>query len=362
MRSIIQFFLGLLVLIGFFGCSHIDGRSSRILIADLDKAKVITMNPKDIIWLETNDSSLIYDISGLFWMKDRMVIQSRSSLKSFYHDGRFYGDVAKKGDAPEDFTWIGNTWKDDSLVYLFDGQIRKIQKYDDRGNYHGYDTITFGPREDYNTQPCEAYFTKDDGVFYVNTFFGCPPFSYIFCHADSPTVAPKAIESKCRENGHTFWNRVFIDNDNHRLLYWEHVKDTLFTVDQEGVYPTYIFDYGKNKVPQEIAGKPYVTDRLMDLHELGENDYAYPMRYFQMHKGKIYFVVPKNKQGYIGCIDEKKKEVAFTEFRSPEELDLLPQIFFLIEGDDILLSVIDEGQPESNPGLLRIPISEIKKP
>lgn len=337
-------------------------KGGQILKADLDKAKIVSINPKDIVWLETNDSSAIYDISNLFWMKDRMLIQSRSLFKAFTHDGAFAGEVAHLGDAPEDYTWIGNIWKDDSLVYLYDYQINKIQKYDSYGNYHGYDTVKRGPSDDYNAQPGEVYITKNDGVFYVNTFMGVPPFSYIFSHAENPDTTPKAIESKRRENGHTFWNRIFVDDDNHRLLYWEPVKDTLFTVDRSGVYPSLIFDYGKNKVPQEIAGKSEVVDRLMDLQALGDNEYAYPMRHFQMHDGKIYFVVPKGKHGYIGCIDEKKNEVAFTEFKSPEDMTLLPQLFFVIEGDDILLSVIDENQPEANPGLLRFPIAKLKKP
>lgn len=344
------------------GCHQSKDISSTVLKATLDDAKVVMMNPDDIIWLETNDSSTIYDISNLNLLDGRMLIQSRSLWKIFTADGQFVGEVAHKGEAPEDFTWIGNIWNDDSLAYLYDFQINKIQKYDSDGNYHGYDTINRGPADNINIKPDEVYFTKEDGVFYVNTFMGVPPFNYVFSHASDINTEPKAIEPRKHQNGHTFWNRVFVDDNNHRLLYWEHIKDTLFSVNTDGVYPLYVFDYGKNTVPKEITDKGEVVDRYMDLQNIGDNDYAYPMRYFQMHDDKIYFLVPKSKQGYIGCIDEDKKKVAFTEFRTPQGMHLLPQLFFKIEGDSILLSVIDEDKPESNPGLLKFPISGLQKP
>lgn len=342
------------------GCGK-PSKESHILTADLDKAKVVVMNPDDIIWLKTNDSSVIYDISNLSHIGDRMLIQSRSLWKIFTEDGKYAGEVAHKGDAPEDFLWIGNIWNDDSLVYLYDSDLNKIQKYNNEGRYLGYDTVS-RDTENFDAHPGEVYITETDGVFYVNSFFGMPPFNKMFSHAPDINTLPKAIEGRRRENGHTFYNRVYIDNPNHRLLHWEHIKDTLFAVTTDEVYPLYIFDYGKNTVPAEITGKQEVVERFLALHELGDNDYAYPMRFFQMYDGLIYFVVPKRKQCYIGCIDENKNEVAYTEFKTPENMKLLPQMFFKIDGDDILLSVIDENSPESNPGLLRFPVSELNKP
>lgn len=353
--------VSLIVLLLLVGCRGSEQQTVE-LEADLNKAMTVIINPDDITWLETNDSSLIYDISNVSHLGGRMLIQSRSLWKIFSDDGKYIGEVAHKGQSPEDFLWIGNIWNDDSLVYMYDMEINKIQKYDNDGKYYGYDNIKRGPADDFDTQPEEVYITKNDGVFYVNRFMGCPPFNYAFCHADDINSEPKAIENRKKSDGNTFYNRIFIDDDNHRLLYWEHVKDTLYTVDKNGVYPLYVFNYGESAVPQEIMEKRAVFDRMMALHELGDNDYAYPMRYFQMHDGKIYFVVPRRKQGFIGCIDEGKKEVAFTEFKTPESMNLLPQMFFNIYGDDILLSVIDVDKPEENPGLLRFPISKLNKP
>lgn len=343
------------------GCSN-SGEKIRLLKADLDQAKVVTIDPENITWLETNDSSLLYDISNIAHLGGRMLIQSRTLWKIFSNDGSFVGEVTHKGEGPDNFLWMGNIWNDDSLVYMYDFSLNKIQKYDSDGRYHGYDTIKRGDAEDFDTHPIEAYITRNDGVFYVNQFLGTEPFNYVFCHASDIHSVPKPIRSRRHENGHTFYNRIFIDNDNHRLLYWEHIKDTLFTVTTDGVEPLYVFDYGENKVPKEVTDKRQVVDRFLALHEMGENEYAYPMRYFQMHDGKIYFFVAKHKQGYIGCIDEKKDGLAFTEFRTPEGMHLLPQLFFNIHGDDILLSVINEDKPEENPGLLRFPISELNKP
>lgn len=361
MKKLIQINLSLLLVLPIISCMRSE-RQTQILDANLDNAKVVTIESENIIWLETSDSSVIYDISNISNIDGNMLVQSRTLWKIFSDEGKYLGEVAHKGDAPEDFLWMGNIWNDDSLVYMYDANLNKIQKYDNLGRYHGYDTIKHGPAGDFDLQPEEAYITKNDGVFYVNTFMGMPPFNKMFCHASDINSEPKVIEGRRRENGNTFYNRIYVDNPNHRLLYWEHIKDTLFAVNVDSVYPLFVFNYGKNAVPSEIAGNQSVVQRFMSLHDLGDNEYAYPMRYFQMHDGKIYFIVSKSKQGYIGCIDEPKNEVAFTEFKSPEGMRLLPQMFFKIVGDDILLSVIDENQPEANPGLLKFPISELNKP
>lgn len=360
-RTVIPYLLAA-ALLSAVGCSETGPKPTAVLKADLDQAEVVTINPDDITWLETNDSSMIYDISNVLLVNGRILVQSRSLWKIFSSEGRYLGEVAQNGDGPENFIWMGNIWNDDSLAYLFDYKLNKIQKYDSYGRYHGYDTIRRGDADDYDAHPGEAYPTKDDGVFYVNTYLGDEPSNYVFCHATDFDSDPKGIVGRRHENGHTFYNRIFVDNERHRLLYWEHIKDTLFAVNTDSVWPLYIFDYGKNRVPEEITGQRSVVQRFLDLQAMGDNDYAYPMRYFQTHGGKIYFVIPKGKHGYIGCIDEEKDEVAFTEFVTPDGRNLLPQMFFKIDGDDILLSVIDEDQPEANPGLLRFPVSALNKP
>lgn len=330
------------------------------LEANLDKAKVVIINPQNIIWLETNDSSLLYDISNISHLNGRMLIQSRVFWKLFSSDGTYVGEVTRKGDAPEDFLWMGNIWNNDSLVFLYDYQLNKIQKYNRDGMYCGYDTIRRGT--DYDTNPEEVYITKTDGVFYINQYLGCEPYAHLFCHAEDIYSEPKAIGSRRRKNGHTFYNRVYIDDPNHRLLYWEHINDTLYTVNRQDIKPLYIFDYGKYSVPKAITSDKSVVNRFLALNEIEYNNYAYPMRYFQVHNGKIYFIVAKRKQAYIGCIDEEKNKVAFTEFKSPANINLTPQLFFNIHGDSILLSIIDEDSPESNPGLLVFPVSELNYP
>lgn len=58
------------------------------------------MDTSKIVLLETNDSSLLYDICGLYELDNKYFIWSRSMIKVFDKSGKYLYPVSRKGQGP----------------------------------------------------------------------------------------------------------------------------------------------------------------------------------------------------------------------------------------------------------------------
>lgn len=361
MRGIKRLLIPLGVVCGLFvtGCQTRQGDLA-VYSVDLDNPAIVTINPDSIVWLETSDSSLIYDISNLERIGETMIVQSRNLVKRFGADGSYKGNMTQRGDAPGEFIYFGNMWVADTVFHLYDATTHHSLKFLEDGTYLGYDTLAYIPTQDF--EPEEIHDAGDMGVFYLNKFMGVPPFRTLLSHAADYASKPMPVEGRERTDGITMYNRVFVDSAARRLLYWEPVRDTLFVADASGMSPLLKIDFGKHSVPAEITAPNSTYDRFAALEKIGMNEYAYPMRFFQVANGRIYFFVPAGRNGYICCLDESKGKGVATRFAPPEGSTLLPQLFYKIEGDRVMLSVIDESNAEANPGLFMFPLSAIAVP
>lgn len=360
MIRLVFLFFGILI---FNGCYHENKIVCDNIHIDLDNGDTLLIDSSDIVWLETNDSSTIYDISNILWIGDKFIVQSRMLLKLFDKDGTYIRDIAKRGDAPDEFLWIGNLWEKDSIFYLCDYKSGQIKSYDIDGNYLGYEKIeSYGDSINPYLMPEEIYKTDAGDIYYINSFIGTPPFCNLLGYKSNESDIPKSIEGRKRKDGVTFYNRFYADTLNKRALYWEHLNDTLFEVTPDKIRPLYHFDYGEYNISNvidvnESVGKKF---RMLDeaIHSTG-HDYAYPARYFQMAGDKILFITSCGKKGYIVIVDELQKKGEAKRILCLENPNIIPQLFFNIKDDSLFISVIDESNPEGNPGLFKMKLSDL---
>lgn len=363
-----RFVLALLLISAFYGCRHdsqvSEMRNVNVRFSDAEK---ITMDNQDILWLENSDSSLISDITNLCPIGDSaFVVQSRGSiLKLFDRCGKYLRDMATQGEGPGEFNWVGNVWSEDTVFHLFDGMLGRDFKYGLKSGFIGYDTVVSSPIPDKGGLPricaAEIYPRPDGkGIYYINGFLGTPPFRQRFAYAKDLNSKPDSISGRLRLDGSTFWNDMYLVGNGDRALYWEAIKDTVYTVTPDTVVASYAINYGKNSLPAEITALTDIADRFQAIPEEDKEKYVIFARYFQTYDGWIYYVTSLGKHGYIVGIDEASGNTKAWEFVSPKGQQLMPQLFFKIDGDKGMLSVIDESKPDNNPGLFVFPMSRLK--
>lgn len=337
-----------------------------VISVPLMSANKVTIDEDSVTWLETNDESLLYDITNLCPMKGgSFVIQSRGSIfKLFDKNGKFQRTMATKGQGPGEFQYIGNVWAEDTAFYLYDGTINRLFGYGLNSGYLGYDTITT-PKSEVKgwrprVEPEEVHIRRDGkGVYYINRFYGSRPYRQRLAYAQDIHSLPDTIPGRLRLDGHTFWNNISLVGDGERALFWEALRDTLFMVTPDTIAPYYVLDYGEYTLPAEVTAIMEPAYRYMAVKDEMEK-YVLFNRYFQAYDGWIYYVTSLEKHGYIVGINEATDTAKVWEFVTPEGRKLLPQLFFKINGDKCMLSVIDEEKPESNPGLFVFSMSKLK--
>lgn len=82
-----------------------------------------------VVELETNDSSLIYDIENMVVADNKLFIKSRDLLKFFNaSDGKFLGNLASIGEGPGEYLFVNRLWNTDDTIHIFDSMSKKNQQ------------------------------------------------------------------------------------------------------------------------------------------------------------------------------------------------------------------------------------------
>lgn len=159
-------------------------------------------------------------------------------------------------------------------------------------------------------------------------------------------------------------DRMYTDYEHNRVLAWEQLRDTLFTVDASGVTPIYTFNFGKNRFPIESQTHPEFYKRVEDFSSnKSDIPYASLIKYYQCKGNNLFFSFTtcdkeQHNECYLGVYDEKTKRMRTYKFASANgRYQQAP--FFKVVGKNLVIAMTDKMSIESNPLLLEIPIEKI---
>lgn len=133
------------------------------------------------------------------------------------------------------------------------------------------------------------------------------------------------------------------------MLYWEPLKDTLFTVTDNFLVPEYKIDFGTYAIPEEEGAKD-IYARIMYLNKPENQSCASVARFYQIDGYYIYFTFMWYDRVYLCRYSEKTKKSEIFAILT-DEMQLKECSFFKILGDDIVIAFEDKGNLEKNPSL-----------
>lgn len=353
------------VLLFICGCSgnSEDKKFPVTVTVDLDDVHEIEFEKGKLVSLETSDSSLIFDIANMAVYEDEVVINSRSLLKRFdKNTGRFLGNISRMGEGPGEYLGIQHMWNEGDTVNIIDFNAGVVHSYNKNGEYLGKKVNFRDIKADNFYTPMFMIPRPDaDGYCIINCYNGGldynPQFSYLTEGMEFDAHVP---ERELHDGGYTP-DRMFADYDNKRLLTWEQLRDTLFTVDTEGVHPLYVFDFGKYKFPieyQELAGFWPRTQKYTENKD--ESLYVSFLKYYQAKGENLYFSFITNRgETYLARLNEQTGKVTVYKLTDPEE-KYKQAVFFKITGGGLILAVNNIQNLEQNPGLYFITFDELE--
>ncbi len=344
----------------FAGCSGgDDSEGLSTLSVDLSKTEDLPLSNGKILTIETSDSSLLYSYANVLKSDGRLFIHSRDLLKVFDPaTGKYLGRLGRKGNGPAEYTSINQVWTEGDTVRLFDFNTRSVLSFKPDGTFISKVNPYVGDNPRTNNLKFPVYVMKfPDSSAYIG----------LNCFTDGTTETnPTASlydndlgfvsDIRGRElcEGGNLNDRMSIDRENGRMLMWEGLKDTLFTVTKTDIRPLYAFDFGKNRFPPEYQNLPELFERAQKFMEGKDVPYASAMHCFQKYGDKIFFSFStSDERFFLGMIDTGNKTVKTFRLVSPDGRYSQASYMTLMEGN-LYISLTDGDNPESNQPLFII--------
>ena len=344
-----------------------DNTGLRKVNIDINQASDFNIEPPMVVSLETNDSSLIYDIENMIVADGKFFIKSRDLLK-FYNasDGQFLGNLATIGEGPGEYLFVNRLWNTEDTIHIFDSMSKKVNSYDSSGKFLATSVLFENapkPSAEYPAVNFVIEAPDGDGFYSINTWMGGvgdPVPAYSRYNAEDSLEY--LVKGRFLNTGSYGYSRAAIDRQNNRILIWENCIDTLFAITDSIVRPVYAFDYGKYSVPQDIQRIPDMFERMLALKNMENCNRIITAQYFTpVHEKIIYSIMHYNKEDdnsdiLIVTIDQNDASAGAIRLIDSSG-HYKPQACIHIDGNYLYVALRDMRDEEANPAIARLPLS-----
>lgn len=350
MKGIYSLIVGLTSLLALGSCA--DSKNLEAIRVDFSNVQEILVDTTRIIHLETTDNSLLYDIGRIEILDGKFFVFSRNVVKVFGADGKFLFQLSEKGQGPSEYSSISNFFLNGKFVSIYDFNTGKVLNYDSNGKFVNSNRLERG-KDEWGVSLLfrlneHTYLAKNS---YAGEDFKVPVFSLL----DTNLKNRKMIGGRHLNTGVKLEDACYVD-DNERILYWEPVKDTLFSVMNESLEPLYKIDFGEYAIPENIARKDDY-ERVMFLNKEENVKYAAMPRYFQVSEGRILFSFIYDKI-YLCSYDEKNKDTKVYSFKCPNDA-YKAYFYFKVYDGNIYIEMEYNKDIEKNHVLYKFPIEDL---
>ena len=348
-----------LILFFFISCnSDIGDTSFHKVTVNFDDAKTIIVNNNSIIELETNDSSLLYDICKIIGFDNKYVIHSRDKVRVFDDTGHYLYNIGNVGHSGNEYQGVSNIFKDSNMVCIYDFSTMSLLSYDVNGKF--IKRLNIGdklPVNDEMTPPSHLY--KNGNKFVsVNCFGGDYRKIPVLSIASDDFKSYNKIVGKNRMTGLSFPDDVLFVDD--AIFYWQPMCDTLFIANDKDIKPYCFFDLGKYSFPEELTHKD-VYERIdyVNNKEKEGKPFAGMIRYYSCYGESLFFVcIAPGNETVLCQYDMKSRDVRVYKFTLPKKTMKL-QTFLQIIGDEIIMAADDDKDASKNPYLIKMNIKDL---
>ena len=346
----------IILVIFFASCTNDDQTKLAPIKISFSDITLINLSDGKIVNLETTENSLLYDICNLNVYQDTIVVQSRNFLYAFASDGKFIGNISRKGQAGDEYLSISNVFFEDGTVGLYDFNKKTLSRFNLKGE------LLSAPKCDISTPGIKPFqiFPWKDGYVALNSYGGESTDRKTLCFIDKQLKDGIPIEGRSLRNGFTTADGIFVDNQEN-VLYWEMMCDTLFTIHDNRLIPLYAIDFGDHALPGYIARKDvYGRIDYVNKSEKEGKLFAGMARYYQRKDDMIYFSCLSPEDGILICQyneNEGTTRLFMPDFNN-QQYTTAP--FFLIKDNHLYWEIRDKNDLTSNQSLFIVDLNHFE--
>ena len=339
-----------------FSCTDKASDTTKKFTVDFDHPKTLEINDDDIITLEANDSSLLFDICNLLTVNGKMAIHSRNTMKVFDSDGHYIRNIGAEGHSQNEYQTISNVFSDGNDVCIYDFMSTAILRYDIDGKLKS--RISFRDLLPSGAEMPNHLYKSKNGYVAVNSYGGEGRKVACLSILGNDFKTSKKMDGKYLANGLFFPDDIAFKGDD--ILYWQPLCDTLFTVRDETVKPYRIFDLGENAFPEDIARQDAYKrmDYANKKHKDGE-PFAGMIRYYSPYKDNMFFVCVAPAGNVVVCKYDDSSDTVKTFKCKFTNQSMELQSFLKIIGDNLYLAALDKDKSSANPYIIKLSVDKL---
>lgn len=229
----------------------------------------------EIIPLETTEECLISRVDRIEFYKDKIFILDRSNAKVFVFtsEGKYLKSIGMQGLGPGEYSFLGDfTFKGDSVV---------IQ---DRSNnkYIAYDIYSNLYREIPYDMPHLEVVSFDEIAYQISNYYQSKFGNYNLTKFNLNTSKQISLELPFEKDGvdkSAYALRQYASKCGDAALLIYPLNDTIYTLDKDRVYPSYVINFTSRNLPEELN-----VDKEMLYSFVHKNKYLKGWEYMQNSK------------------------------------------------------------------------------
>lgn len=346
------------------GChGHNENEGVQTVSINMSERKSLPIDTDRLIPLEVTDSSAIYEVWFLEEIDGKFFTGSRSLSKIFdASSGKYIGNLSVKGEGPGEYLSLSQLWLDQDTLRIYDSTAKRLLSYLPSGAFVSSLQVSSVPNEDTNSQPIYLIRSPygDGGYFSANCWWGgTVPKNPKYSLLDRNLNIVADIPGRETNDGSFAPDMMTIDEKNQRILAWDQLRDTIFSVSADGVKPVFAINFGDNAFPAEDQAIPSFYDRsqkfLGDSHPV----YASVMKHVQTKGDELYFsFMESTDKAYLAKFNMKTGKAQAYELTS-DDGRYTQQLFFKLQGDTLFVTLKDQELVEANPAIYKLPLSEL---
>lgn len=295
----------------------------------------------EYINLETTDQSLLPPILRVEVFDENIFVSEKilESVYMFSRKGEFIHKLGRIGQGPGEYV-LGRSFScNDSLIFIQTNWLGKIRVYNWRDNTYKNDIL--------NTEQVGDVYTLSNNT--VCALFGGVLVDYVFTalvmtnqgdtisylRPDLDIESLKKISKNALANGTCAWQT------KETLNVYEFNNDTIYKITSSGIFPRYILNLGKFKMPE-------ITFYNHKIRFKEEPNY-FTVRSFTESKDFLYIYFNYKKQDWYAQYDKMNGKTKFWQLRcDPDygsgfynDIDGGPLVYFRHIKGDYLWRTID---------------------
>lgn len=343
----------LLFLLSFTLCllsckkSHKTNYKYETILIDFDSSRAVdlrdsvTYTIKEIP-LELTDNSLLTYIEQLEIKDNRIFVFDKHRLMVFDMKGAFLHSIGKKGSGPGEYTNVNSFFFEGDSIGLYDDNLQTMFYYNEDGTF-------IGSKKTHESMS-SVYPICNKKFIGRKKYQGDRVVTPCLAILDEKLGLVANIANRNLTSGIGTIDYCYAYEDN--ILYWEFLNDTIFSIKDTKVTPSYFVDFQELKIPPiEKANKD--IGEIINYLNSTKSKHAAGIRYVQEDTSDIRFLFAYNDNlNFVAYNKSTKKASAYYFFDSEGNLKL--QYFFKYHGGNLILSAHNTKNEEDNPILLFI--------